>query len=448
MQGGVLAWLMLYNIFVPTQQKAPLMDRLSQFLAAWTPRRIITATLVVLGVIALAYMMVNFYSVLVIIFIAFVLSTAIRPIVYLMGRLKINPSLAVIIAYLLLLGILIGIILLLVPIITEQVAAITNKIPEYYTDFRTLLVSSRSAIIRTISQRLPLDPPLSLIGITSTDTPQQDATVAVTQLFLTLKTVGISLFIIISTLLLAFYWTLDGERITRAMLSLVNPERRESAREVVGEIQQKMGAYIRGQIILDVSIAILATIAYFLIGLEYALVLGILAGILETVPILGPILGAIPPLLIALASGNTSAFIWVIVATVIIQQIEGTFLVPRVMDRTVGVNAVVTLLAFAAFGSLLGLVGGILAVPLAAIVQIIFSRLVFSPTEISAGIKDRTKLGVLRYEAQELAQTMRLRTREAAPDEQRNEGLDDALEAIVLDLDELLDRATQQKATV
>lgn len=448
MQGGVLAWLMLYNIFVPTQQKAPLMDGLSQFLAAWTPRRIITATLVVLGVIALAYMMVNFYSVLVIVFIAFVLSTAIRPIVYLMGRLKINPSLAVIIAYLLLLGILIGIILLLVPIITEQVAAITNKIPEYYTDFRTLLVSSRSAIIRTISQRLPLDPPLSLIGITSTDTPQQDATVAVTQLFLTLKTVGISLFIIISTLLLAFYWTLDGERITRAMLSLVNPERRESAREVVGEIQQKMGAYIRGQIILDVSIAILATIAYFLIGLEYALVLGILAGILETVPILGPILGAIPPLLIALASGNTSAFIWVIVATVIIQQIEGTFLVPRVMDRTVGVNAVVTLLAFAAFGSLLGLVGGILAVPLAAIVQIIFSRLVFSPTEISAGIKDRTKLGVLRYEAQELAQTMRLRTREAAPDEQRNEGLDDALEAIVLDLDELLDRATQQKATV
>lgn len=448
MQGGVLAWLMLYNIFVPTQQKAPLMDGLSQFLAAWTPRRIITATLVVLGVIALAYMMVNFYSVLVIAFIAFVLSTAIRPIVYLMGRLKINLSLAVIIAYLLLLGILIGIILLLVPIITEQVAAITSKIPEYYTDFRTLLVSSRSAIIRTISQRLPLDPPLSLIGITSTDTPQQDATVAVTQLFLTLKTVGISFFIIISTLLLAFYWTLDGERITRAMLSLVNPERRESAREVVGEIQQKMGAYIRGQIILDVSIAILATIAYFLIGLEYALVLGILAGILETVPILGPILGAIPPLLIALASGNTSAFIWVIVATVIIQQIEGTFLVPRVMDRTVGVNAVVTLLAFAAFGSLLGLVGGILAVPLAAIVQIIFSRLVFSPTEISAGIKDRTKLGVLRYEAQELAQTMRLRTREAAPDEQRNEGLDDALEAIVLDLDELLDRATQQKATV
>lgn len=424
------------------------MDGLSQFLAAWTPRRIITATLVVLGVIALAYMMVNFYSVLVIIFIAFVLSTAIRPIVYLMGRLKINPSLAVIIAYLLLLGILIGIILLLVPIITEQVAAITSKIPEYYTDFRTLLLSSRSAIIRTISQRLPLEPPLSLIGITSTETPQQDATIAVTQLFLTLKTVGISLFIIISTLLLAFYWTLDGERITRAMLSLVNPERRESARELVGEIQQKMGAYIRGQIILDVSIAILATIAYFLIGLEYALVLGILAGILETIPILGPILGAIPPLLIALASGNTNAFIWVIVATVIIQQIEGTFLVPRVMDRTVGVNAVVTLLAFAAFGSLLGLVGGILAVPLAAIVQIIFSRLVFSPTEISAGIKDRTKLGVLRYEAQELAQTMRLRTREAAPDEQRNEGLDDALEAIVLDLDELLDRATQQKATV
>jgi hypothetical protein len=138
----------------------------------------------------------------------------------------------------------------------------------------------------------------------------------------------------------------------------------------------------------------------------------------------------------------------VIVATVIIQQAEGTFLVPRVMDRTVGVNAVVTLLAFAAFSSLLGLAGGILAVPLAAILQIIFWRVVFAPVEITDAIKDRDKLSVLRYEAQDLAQTMRLRTRD--PEETKrgpSEELNDQLEDIVLDLDQLLERASLQKAS-
>ncbi|HYF65600.1 MAG TPA: AI-2E family transporter, partial [Herpetosiphonaceae bacterium] len=352
------------------------MDGLTQFLAPWTPRRVIMGTLVVLSVIGIAYMMISFYSVLVVIFIAFVISTAIRPLVGWLGRFKINPSLGVIIAYLLLLAILIGIVVVLAPIITKQLTAITSKVPEYYTDFRGMLNTSRSAIIRTISQRLPSEPPLSMIGVAPTETEAQDASVAVAQLLATVGNIGVAVFVVIATLLLGFYWTLEGERVQRTLLSLVNAERRESARQLVAEIQQTMGAYVRGQIILDISIGVMATIAYFMIGLENALVLGILAGILETVPILGPILGAIPPAMIALASGDSNAFIWVVVATVIIQQVEGTFLVPRVMDRTVGVNAVVTLLAFAAFSSVLGLVGGILAVPLAAIMQIIFWRAV------------------------------------------------------------------------
>jgi predicted PurR-regulated permease PerM len=411
------------------------MDGLTQFLAAWTPRRVITGTLVVLSVIGIAYMMIHFYSVLVVIFIAFVISTAIRPLVHWLGRFKINPSLGVIIAYLLLLGILIGIVVVLAPIITHQLAAITGQIPKYYTDFRGMLNSSRSAIIRTISARLPSDPPMSMIGVAPNETAAQDASVAVAQLLASLGNVGVALFTVIATLLLGFYWTLEGERVVRTLLSLVSTERREGARQLVSEIQQTMGAYVRGQIILDISIGVMATIAYFMIGLENALVLGILAGILETVPI-------------ALASGNTNAFIWVVVATVIIQQVEGTFLVPRVMDRTVGVNAVVTLLAFAAFSSILGLAGGILAVPLAAILQIIFWRLVFAPVAINDAIKDRDKLSVLRYEAQDLAQTMRLRTRD--PEQTKrgsSEELNDQLEDIVLDLDQLLERASLQKAS-
>jgi predicted PurR-regulated permease PerM len=406
-------------------------------------------TLVVLSVLFLAYLMVEFYSVLVIMFIAFVLSTALRPLVSLMQRFKIPPALGVIFAYLLLLASIVGIVVLIAPLLTAQITAISTKIPEYYNDFRRLLINSSSAVVRNLSLRLPVNPPLSLIGIAPSDTAAQDTAIAVSQLFTTVTNIGKVFFVIISTLLLGFYWTLDGERISRTMLSLVKPERRESARTLLAEIQAKMGAYIRGQIILDIAVGVMATISYFIIGLDYALVLGILAGILETVPILGPVLGAVPPVLITLSGGDTSALVWVILATVLIQQAEGTFLVPRVMDRTVGVNAVVTLLAFTAFTSVLGLIGGILAVPLAAIVQIIFNRVVFAPVQVSQGIKRRDKLGVLRYEAQALAQTMRLRTRDNVSElTAENEEIEDNLEMIVEDLDGLLDRVGQQQQEV
>ncbi len=422
------------------------MDGLSVFLASWTPRRVMAGTLVVLSVLFLAYVMVEIYSVLVIMFVAFVLSTALRPLVSLMQRFKIPPALGVIFAYLVLLGSIVGIVVLIAPLLTDQITALSAKIPEYYNDMRRLLLNSPSAVVRNISLRLPVNPPLSLIGIGATDTAAQDAAVAVGQLFTTLVIFGKGLFVIISTLLLGFYWTLDGERISRTMLKVVKPERRDGVRSVLAEVQSKMGAYIRGQIILDIAVGAMATIAYFIIGLEYALVLGILAGILETVPILGPILGAVPPLLITLSSGDTSAFVWVIVASVVIRQMEGTFLVPRVMDRTVGVNAVVTLLAFTAFTSVLGLVGGILAVPLAAIVQIIFNYTIFAPAKISQGIKRRDKLGVLRYEAQSLSETMRLRTRDSVAElTSENEEIEDSLETIVEDLDGLLEQAGQQQ---
>lgn len=414
------------------------MDELSLTLARWTTRRVMTATLVVLAIIGLAFVIVNFYSVFVVAFIAFVLSTAIRPLVQLLQRLKISPQLGVIIAYLLLLALLVGIVVLMAPLITEQLTAITAKIPDYYHDARQFLISSRSSVIRNLAARLPVDAPISLSGVAPSETEQQQTDVAVSQLVTVLENAGISLFVLIATLLLGFYWTLDGDRVQRTLLQLVAAEKRENWRSLIAEIQAKMGAFIRGQLILDLSIGALSTAAYLLIGIDYAIVLGILAGLLETIPILGPVLGAVPPLLITLAQGDTTAFIWVIVATVVIQQIEGTFLVPKVMDRAVGVNAVLTLVAFAAFSATLGLAGGILAVPLAAIVQIIFTRLVFNQAETSTNVTRRDRFGVLHYESQQLLQALQRHNRADETEDEANIVFDDQLEHVVVDLDGML----------
>jgi hypothetical protein len=158
-------------------------------------------------------------------------------------------------------------------------------------------------------------------------------------------------------------------------------------------------------------IGMMALIAYLLIGLPNALVLALVAGILEAVPMIGPLLGAVPAAFVALSLGPDK-LIWVIVATTVIQQLENSLLVPRVMDKAVGVNPFVTLLAFFAFSSFFGMAGALMAIPMAAIIQLVLNHFVFHPTttepEVSTG---RDYASRLRYEAQNLADDLRKQAR-------------------------------------
>jgi predicted PurR-regulated permease PerM len=218
--------------------------------------------------------------------------------------------------------------------------------------------------------------------------------------------------------------------------------RREGIRELVSAMEEKVGAYIAGQGILMLAVGSMALAAYSLIGLPYVLVLALVAGVMEAVPIVGPLLGAIPAVLVALTLGPDK-LIWVIVATVIIQQLENSILVPRIMRRAVGVNPFVTLLALFAFGSLLGVAGAIMAIPMAAVIQILLNRFVFNAgaTETAAST-GRSYDSRLRYEAQALAQDLRNQTRlsQEGTDEgvREKERLMDEIEAIAADLDQLL----------
>jgi hypothetical protein len=186
----------------------------------------------------------------------------------------------------------------------------------------------------------------------------------------------------------------------------------------------------------------MALIVYQLIGLPNALVLALLAGVLEAIPMVGPLLGAIPAAMVAFSIAPDK-LIWVIVATIIIQQLENSLLVPRVMRKAVGVNPFVTLLAIFAFSSLFGIAGALMAIPMAAIIQLLLNRFVFHPSamepEVSAG---RDHASRLRYEAQDLIQDLRKQARlKKGGSDLRIKQIDqvmDEIETITTDLDALL----------
>lgn len=405
----------------------------------WTFRRVMWSTFVLVSVAFCFWLFYRFYQVVFALFFAIMLGTVIRPIVSWLNRRGVHRIAGVLLVYLLLLALIVGFMVLVLPSIVEQGSTIVDAVPNYYLNLRQWMTDSPNPLLMQLSTFLPA----ALPALTTTlEQTGEQMLVFAGQAAGYIRGAAKAVFLGTVVLLLAFHWTLDGPRTIQSLLQLIPKGRRESINELISAIEDKVGYYIAGQGVLCLVIGILSLISYLLIGLPNALVLALVAGVLEAVPLIGPLLGAIPAGIIALSIAP-SKLIWVVVATLVIQQMESIFLVPRVMRKAVGVNPFVSLLAIFAFSSLFGIVGALMAIPTAAIIQLLLERFVFHRAEQEAEISpDRDYASRLRYEAQDLAQDLRKQARlDKGGSDLRIKQIDqvmDEIEAITTDLDALL----------
>jgi predicted PurR-regulated permease PerM len=175
---------------------------------------------------------------------------------------------------------------------------------------------------------------------------------------------------VITILLLPFYLLLEAASLRNGMLNLVHPDNRARAARIARHVTEKVGAWLGGQFVLAAVIGTTATVGFWLIGVPYFYVLGLLAAVGELIPVVGPILAAIPAILLGITVSPQTAFVtagfcWAQ------QFVENNFLVPRIMGRQVGISPVTIMVALLTGTSLFGFVGAILAVPTAAIAQVL-----------------------------------------------------------------------------
>ncbi len=404
----------------------------------WTFRRVMWATLVLVFIVLSFWLLYRFHQVVFTLFIAIVMGTVIRPVVTWLHRRGLPQIAGVILVYLLLLALLIGFVFLLFPMIIEQGTTIAAAVPGYYQSLREWMVNYPNQLIVSLSDFLPATLP-SLEPVQQTG---EQVLASAGQAMGYVTSAANIIFMATAILLLALHWTLDGPRTIQSLLLLIPKGQHESIRELISAMETKVSFYLAGQGVLCLVIGIMALVAYMLIGLPNALLLALVAGVMEAVPMVGPLLGAIPAAVIALSIAP-SKLIWVIVATLVIQQVENNLLVPRVMRKAVGVNPFVSLLAIFAFSTLFGIAGALMAIPIAAIIQILLDRFVFHPatmeSEVSTG---RDYASRLRYEAQDLAQDLRkqARLKKGGSDlrVKQTDQVMDEIEAITTDLDSLL----------
>jgi predicted PurR-regulated permease PerM len=370
--------------------------------------RIALATAVIIGMAALATLLYRLIDIFFMLFVGIVIAAALQPWHVKLCRWGVPKAIAVLLIYVVFFIGLVWIVLLIGPTLIDQVSSVVTDFPKTYSALRADLTTSAAAPVRLLGYRLP---PLERLTNTLT-TASPDfyqgiigATTSVAEV----------LMYIVALLAIAFYWTMEVGRFERLIVSLMPVERRVRALNIWHEIESKLGGFVRGQGLAMLAIGVASGIGYALIGLPNALALAVLAGVLEAVPLLGPVLAAVPAVLVALPFGFHTALLVVGLAA-ILQVTENYVLIPRIMDKTVGVSALVNILAVLAFGALYGFAGIFVAIPMAATIQVVLESLVIEapPVEESQGLVGapwaslRGRLGLLRQRVRD-----RLRSRES-----------------------------------
>jgi predicted PurR-regulated permease PerM len=271
---------------------------------------------------------------------------------------KMPRAVAVVLVYLVLLVLLAGIGLLIVPDLINQAEEVSARLPDLFVRIQHWLAG---------------------FNLMFTDNTLNTLLSYLSSLSSSLFKVPKAIFSTVVNMLIAFfvsiYWLIDAPALRNFFLSLFPEERRERVDAVTSRMGRVMGGYVRGAVIDGVLIGVATYIGLLIIGVNYPLVLSLIAGVLEAIPVIGPIVAAVPMLCIALLQ-SSDKFLITLIFMICLHQAEGHIVLPNIMYRQTEISPMLVLLALLAGGSIGGVLGIIIAIPLAAATRVFLIEVV------------------------------------------------------------------------
>jgi predicted PurR-regulated permease PerM len=325
---------------------------------------------VLLAVAAGFYALYLIRGVLFLFLAAVLLATAVEPLVFRLRRGPFSHGQGILVVYSGIMAVIAAILALVVPVALSEAGSFSETYPRMLQNLRQLFYGIDDRLFGPAAER-------AAERVIAQTAPSEDEGTAALTVGLTLIE---GVFAAVTVFVVAYYWLTERVQIKRAFTSLFPRGQRQRVGTVWNEVERVLGGWVRGQLVLMLFIGVAAAIGYTVLGLKYALVLAIVAGLLEIVPIVGPYLGAIPAILVALTQDVQLAF-WVALFNLVIQLVEGNVLVPRVMERTVGVSSLTVVLGLLVGAALGGIAGALIAVPLAAAAQVVLKHLLLLDPE-------------------------------------------------------------------
>jgi len=322
-----------------------------------TIKTLFVAAAIVFGV----WLLVQIKEVIILLFVSLMVALALDPLVQKLAQRRFPRSLSVILIMILLVAVIGGLVTLLITPIVSQTQLFIEQFPR---------------LIETVVKNGAIDSVVKNIGQTL---GQQIASASGGLIKVTID-VFTGVASLVSILAFASYMLIDLNNIKTSFLGLFNSKQRQLTKETLDEIERRLGSWVRGQLILMILVGVGVFIGLTILGIPYAVPLAVIAGILELVPLIGPILSAVPAVIVGFAASPVLG-LGVIGLFILIQQLENNLIVPKVMQRAVGFNPLVTMLAILIGGRLLGIAGALLAVPVTLLgVIIVRNTLTYKPS--------------------------------------------------------------------
>lgn len=312
-----------------------------------TPRTIIFGLAILAGI----WVLIQVKLVVVAVFIALTLSLALNPLVMKLRRWRIPRPIGVFLVFFVFLFILGGLLAYGFTPLVNQTGKFIINLPQF------------------------LNPILERLGpLPFAEELRQQLVSQATLLSANILTIAgaivSNILFLLTVLFLTFYLLLDWENLLNRFVGMLNVRAKERVRRVAETMERQLGGWLRGQLTLMILVGFLVYLGLLALGVEYAVPLAVIAGLLEIVPVIGPILSAIPALLVGFGTSLWLG-VWIAVLYVIVQQLENSLIVPNVMGRAVGFSPLLTLLILFAGGQLFGIGGAVLAIPASILLSIV-----------------------------------------------------------------------------
>ncbi|SFJ01353.1 AI-2E family transporter [Thermoflavimicrobium dichotomicum] len=346
----------------------------------WTESRLLTISLLILIFLAILFLLSHMGSLFKAIgyfikavigpfLIAMIISYLLNPIVNVLSQRMVPRSLAVLIIYTLFVSSFVILVMNLFPMIEKQLNELAEHLPEWNRRIESLVDEYNHHGKDMLPQSIQMGVERALKRI------EQSISDGIGNMMSGVGNTINQFFLALIIPFLAFYMMKDARDLERSLIAILPRDKRRQIVRLLKDMDQALGSYVRGQFIVCLAVGLLAYIGYLIIGLPYALILALVVSVFNIIPYLGPFIGAIPAVLVAI-SEEKEMVMGVIVVNLIVQVLEGNILSPQIVGRTLHMHPLFIILALLVGGEMGGAVGLILAVPIFAVGKVIFEHIV------------------------------------------------------------------------
>ncbi|PGY19337.1 AI-2E family transporter [Bacillus cereus] len=301
-----------------------------------------------------------------------VLFYILHPFVSLLERKGVSRIVSIASIYILVLGLFVFLAVTVIPIIKDQVNALIDNLPYFGHEIeRAARKFGESNVIGRMQESLNIDVANIVKDSTMNFTKSLSSVTGNVTGFLSTLTEVVLTFVMVPFIL--FYLLKDGEQLPNHFLKFISEQRQPAAKRILDDMHYAISSYIRGQIIVSLFIGIMLFIGYLIIGIKYAVLLAILAMIVNVVPYVGPVIAITPALIIAFID-SPAMILKVIIVMMVVQLAEGKFISPQVMGKKLDIHPITIIFIILTAGNLFGIMGVILAIPGYAILKVLVTH--------------------------------------------------------------------------